>query len=114
MTRNEAIARLEHARKELGGDAKLFSVDRQFFGGAALPEYFQTLDETIARLKQLREKYGGDEEQFLQDGEEPITGFVVIGGCVFMTDAPPDELADDLAERDDAHAIAGDDLHGSR
>jgi hypothetical protein len=113
MTRNEAIARLEHARKELGGDARLFSVDRQVFGGAALPKYLQTLDETIAHLKRVRENYGGDEEQFQRDCE-PVTGFVVIGGCVFMTNAPPDELADDLAERNDARAIAGDGPHGSR
>jgi hypothetical protein len=66
-----------------------------------------TLDEAIAGLERAREALGGDAGLFMVD-YEPVTEFSIIGGCVFVTDAPPEELAEENTRRDDIYVLTGD------
>jgi hypothetical protein len=66
-----------------------------------------TLDEAIAGLERAREALGGDAGLFMVD-YLPVTEFSIIGGCVFVTDASPEELADENRTRDHIYVLTGD------
>jgi hypothetical protein len=69
-----------------------------------------TLNEAIAGLEHARQELGGDAELFMVD-DLPVTQLSVIGGCVYVTDASPEELAEEHAKRNDVWVIAGAGLH---